>query len=188
MGSQAIRSIVWGQACLYTGLVVAILIKPSGLASNDGISYFGTFARTVVPYTLGLLGSAYLCLIASKYIDSPEFRPLKDSLVAIALLMVFIVATPYSVKPLLDWIHTAAGTALFCLQLLLSGWLAYKLHYNIAIVVLAIIELAAGIACAIYLLPNHGLLMQCQIIFQVAFGILLIYSLHLLSRGTAPQH
>jgi hypothetical protein len=180
MKPQALRAIVWAQVCFVIGLAVAILLKPAGLSSNDGISYFGIYARTAVPYMIGLLGSAFLCWRASKHIDAPELALLKDMLAAFAVLTAVIVATPYSVRPILDWIHTTAGSTLFSFQLLLSIWLVRKLKYNPAVVALAIIELASGIMCAIYLLPVRGFLLQFQIFFQLAFGGLLIYSLRIL--------
>jgi len=184
MEAQAVKLTVLGQICLYTGVLLSILLKPSGLSSNDGLSYFGIFARTVIPYSLGLLSSAYLSWLASKHVSTPELKPLHDGYITIAILTVAIVITPYSVGPLLGWAHTAAGTALFSLQLLLSAWLTYQLHYHLLAVILTAIEFIAGVACAVYLLPEHGLLMQCQVLFQLAFGMLLIFSLARLKSRT----
>ncbi len=177
MQPQALGLIIWGQACLYAGLTAAILLKPAGLASNDGISYFGVHARSVIPYTLGLLGSALLCWLGSRHINTPACKPLKNGLIIFAWLIAVIVATPYAAGPVMNWLHIAAGSALFSLQLLLSIWLVNRLRYKPTALAFMIVELAAGIACAVYLIPTRGFLIQCQIIFQLAFGALLIYSL-----------
>lgn len=177
MTSRALRSIVLGQVCLYAGLVVAILLKPQGLAANAGISYYGIYARTAGPMAVGLLGSAFFSWLAAGQIHESELRPVKLGLIVFALLTIAIVVTPYSVSNFLDWLHTGTGSALFSLQLILSGWLVAKLRYNFWALLLTGVELAAGIACAIYLRPTHGFLIQFQILFQLAFGTLLVYSL-----------
>lgn len=177
MRSEAARSIVRSQVCLYGGLLIAICLKTRGLAVNSGISYYGIFMRTVIPYALGLLGSAFFCLQAAKCIEDKNLRLLKRSLLAIAVFGVIIVITPYSVDALTDWLHTIAGSLLFITQLLLSGWLSVKLDYKPPVLGLLCLEFAAGVLCAIYLTPTHGFLIQCQVIFQVAFGALLIYFL-----------
>lgn len=183
MKAQALRSIVFGQLCLYAGLIVAILLKPQGLGANAGISYYGIYARTAGPMVAGLLGSASFSWLAASQMRTSSLRPVRLGLIVFALLTIVIVVTPYSVSNFLDWLHTVAGSALFSLQLLLSFWLVAKLRYNIMAILLTIIELAAGIACAFYLRPAHGLLVQFQILFQLAFGAMLIYSLSKLLNG-----
>ena len=178
MDSGASGSVIRAQICLYLGLVIAILLKPHGLAADSGISFYGIYLRTVIPFAFGLLGSAFCYLRAALSIRRQDLRPLRFALVAAVALTIVIAATPYSVSSLFDWLHTSAGSALFSLQLLLSGWLIVHLRYARIIVLLTAIELLAGIACAYYLHGSQGFLIQFQILFQIAFGALLIYSLH----------
>lgn len=184
MKAQAFKLIVLGQVCLYTGILLAILLKPQGLAANSGVSYYGIYERTIVPMAAGLLAAALLSWRAALHIGQPNLRPLRLGIIAFALLTVVIVITPYSVNSVMDWLHTAAGSALFSLQLLLSIWLCAQLHFKIWSIVLTLVELVAGIACALYLRSSHGLLVQCQILFQLAFGGLLAYSLRALKIAT----
>jgi hypothetical protein len=44
-----------------------------------------------------------------------------------------------------------------------SGWLVHKSHYKLRCIILSGIELGAGIACAFYLRPSNGLLLQSQL-------------------------
>lgn len=188
MKAQALREILLGQICLYAGLVVAILLKPQGLAANAGISYYGIYARTAGPMAAGLLGSAFFSWLAGGKIREPKLRPVRLGLLVFALLTILIVITPYSVSNFLDYLHTAAGSALFSLQLLLSFWFCAKLRYNFWPIFLTFVELAAGIACAFYLKPTHGFLIQGQTLFQLAFGILLIYSLLQVQIESVTRH
>lgn len=173
---QERRDILLGQLCLYFGLAVCISLKPDGLSVNDGISYFGIYRETFLPYAFGLLGAAYFTVRAVAQIPA-GMALLRQALRVYAMLIVGIVITPYAVSTPIDHLHIAFGSALFSLQLLLSCWLIWQLHHIWWSVVLTLIELVSGIAAAIYLRPSHGLLLQSQIAFQLAFGALLILSL-----------
>lgn len=175
--NPAAKSILFGQVCLYAGLLICVILKPAGLATNDGISYYGVQAETILPYAFALLGGAYFALRASHQLDSEAWRLLRLALQVYALLIAGLVITPYAAGRWVDYLHTACGSALFFLQLVLSGWLIWKLHKIWWSVVLSFVELAAGILCALYLNPTHGFLLQFQVLFQLAFGLLLILNL-----------
>lgn len=181
------RSILFCQALLYAGLVVCVLIKPSGLAANDGISYYGIYRETFLPYAIGLLGAAYFAVRTIDQLPVHE-RLLRLSLKIYAPLIVGIVITPYAAGWLMDYLHTACGAALFSLQLLLSCYLAWRLHYVWWVLFLVLTELTSGLLSAIYLGPAYGFLFQTQIIFQGAFGALLVLSLPKLPRGAATEN
>ncbi|HEY4160668.1 MAG TPA: hypothetical protein VGM08_01265 [Candidatus Saccharimonadales bacterium] len=178
----AARSIFIGQLFLYTGLAVCVLLRPAGLAVNAGISYYGIYRQTFLPYAAGLLGAAYFAMRAMDEL-LPDEKKLRVALKIYVPLIIGIVITPYAASKWLDYLHTAFGSALFFLQLTLSCWLARRLHYIWWGVMLVVVELAAGIASALYLIPTHGFLLQAQVIFQVAFGVLLVLSLPGLASG-----
>lgn len=187
---RAAHSILIGQLVCYAGLAVCVLLRPAGLAANDGISYYGIYRETFLPYAIGLLGAAHFAMRAIGQLNPPE-KILHTALKTYALLVAGIVITPYATGAWMNYLHTACGAALFSLQLLLSGWLAWRLRYVWWSVALSLMELAAGIASAIYLWPAHGFLFQTQVVFQLAFGALLILSLRKLGAtsplATKPQ-
>jgi hypothetical protein len=159
------------------GLGVAISLKPAGLATNDGISYYGIYTRTFASFAIGLLGAACSYWLAAFSFHNPKLNPVKYVFLISSALTIVIVLTPYTVNRITDDIHTTAGSILFSLQLALSFWLVHRLHYLLPAAGLALLELAAGIACAVYLGPTNGFLIQAQILFQLTFGGLLLYSL-----------
>lgn len=184
MHAQALRSIIYGQACLYGGLLLAVLLKPQGLAANSGISYYGIFARTILPYLFTLLGAAYFTWQCAQRISEPALKPVRTALLCAALCTAIIGVTPYTISSLVDQLHVAAGAILYSVQLLLSIWLIAKLHYVFWAVLLTAIEFCAGVACAMYLTPKQGLLIQCEMLFQIAFCILLFLSLRQLQGSS----
>lgn len=179
------RAILHGQIVLLCSLLICVFLKPHGLAANAGFSYFGTFLVTVIPYSAALLGGAYYCYQAATRITQRDLQPLRWGLLAIVPLLAIIVVTPYSVGTLFDWAHTTAGALLFILQIVLSIWLVWKLHFRLRTSLLLILEVVAGVVCSIYVAPDHGLLLQFEILFQLAFSALMIYSLNLLDEKNA---
>lgn len=187
MRSQAWRLIIWGQVCFYIGLLIAVMIRPAGLTANSGISYYGIFAETFIPFEISLLGGAVFTWLFAQHIDEMSLRPVRESLLTMAVLTSIVAVTPYAVDTLMDSIHRTAGALLFILQLILSFWLIAKLHHAIWAVLLTMAELVAGIACALYLYPTHGYLFQAQVLFQFFFSALLIYGLRQLQLGQAAK-
>lgn len=183
MKSQLRRLIILGQACFYSGILVAIALKPQGLGTNNGISYYGIFAVTFIPYAIGLIGGAVFCYRSALHITDHALRPIRYALFAIAFFTVIVGVTPYSFDRFTSTAHRLAGTILFTVQFLLSLWLTAKLHYIRQGVMLMIIEFVAGIACAYYVNFSYGFLIQFQVLFQFAFGTLLLYSLAHLQPG-----
>lgn len=188
MRRARIRYLLYGQYCLYGGILVCIFLKPAGLETNSGLSYYGIYAQTVVPYMFALLGAAVFSLTAARTMTRVADRYIRFGLVCFAVLLVGISLTPYSVGEPINLLHTTFGSALFSLQLILTGWLAFWRRRNITTVGLWLIEFLAGIASAAYLNPSHGYLLESQLLFQLAFGTLLIYVLSEPSSTRSPKN
>jgi len=158
-----------------------------GLSINSGISYYGNYRLTIAPYTLAIVGYGILTALLAGCIKVKGLWPLKYSLYVFAFLCLIINITPYSVSSFLDIIHTIAGTILFVMQLILSGWLIIKMHDIIWSIVFSSLMLAAGIAAAFYISGPSGFLIQTQIIFQLAFAALIYLALNNLVVNRVPK-
>jgi len=169
------RNLTCGYSAVFVLLLVCILIRPAGLAANDGLSYFGAYATTIVPYSAAFLLNAYMYWRAGQQVKSPKY--LGPSLKIMAVMLVGLVLTPHT---LLDPIHTVFGATLFSLQLIMSAWLVIKNKFDRVDTGLVLSELFAGLMSFYYLPKLHGLLLQWQIIFQVSFAALLV---RVLDRG-----
>lgn len=182
---QAIRNIGTAQLCLYVGLVACVLIRPQGLSTNDGISYFGIFRETFIPYAFGLLGAAFYTWRAMGQLPQQE-KVLRAMLKVYVPLIIGLVLTPYATGNWVDYVHTVCASALFSLQLVLSAWLAKRMGLPWWSLLLILVEVGSGLLSAIYLSPTHGFLFQAQVVFQMAFGALLILGLQTLD-GHRPS-
>lgn len=154
-------------------ILVCIIIRPAGLAANDGLSYFGGYLNTVVPYSLAYLIIAYTDWAIAQDIKTKAQinKVLSTSLKIISILIIGLVLTPHQ---LINPIHTAFGSALFSFQLILSFWLMYKLNFDWLLALLVVFMLLSGITAFYYLPKNNGLLLQTQLVFQISFSGFLI--------------
>lgn len=185
----------WGQVCMYGGLLICIVARPQGLTSNNGISYYGTYWQTFVPYAFALLGGALftrraLRTLALAVAPLPgrlrlDSRHLGDSFAA---LLVAITLTPYTFGSFFDWVHTLVSALLFVLQLLLSVHLVRCTDGGAAGLLFLVTELTGGIIAARYVIPRRGFLLHGQILFQFGFGALLVRTAALLQPArVAPS-
>ena len=182
MTRKAIGNLVMGQAFLFGGMLICIALKPNGLTTNDGISYYGTFARTVVPYAFALLGSA-LCTRRALHQaapSSPQPAYLHGMANWLAAMSAGVVLTPYTAGLLVDWAHTLLGAAVFALQLVLGARLLNWTGGDAWVAAFLVTQFLSGVFCAIYVLPKHGWLIQGQLAFQFFFGALLVRTTRLL--------
>lgn len=189
MTRRVIGDLVLAQSCLLGGLLLCVALRPDGLGANSGISYYGVHRQTVTPYAVAIIGSALLMRRALRWVGPASPRPGYFRVVAnwLAAMSAGVVLTPYSLNTLFDWLHTALGAAVFALQLVLAwqllgwtsgdGWMAFFLAA----------QFISGVVAAIFVLPDHGFLIQAQVAFQLAFAALLIRTTRLLLPEPQPE-
>lgn len=154
-------------------LAICLLMRPAGLAANDGLSYFGGFLNTAVPYSFSFLLYAYFLWRVAPLLAASLGGKYAWVIALVPRVMTgFLVGLVLTPHTLVNNIHTAFGSALFALQLLFSIYIfAFRRSWQNGVIL--IIELASGLAALYYLPKPEGLLLQSQVIFQLAFGLLL---------------
>lgn len=164
------RLLAFGMAGAAVLLAVSITIRPAGLSADDGLSYFGVYKTTVGPYAAAyFLEAACYWWVSCRV--GPDQRVLTMSFKVMAPLIAALVVAPTS---LVGFVHDAIGSILFCIQLALSIWLVATEDLTWQSVVLISIEFVSGLFALYYLQRHVGWLLQSQVVFQFAFGILMI--------------
>ncbi len=109
----------------------------------------------------------------------PDREWLATSVRVGAALLVGIVITPYTAGTGFNWLHTTFGSMLLIIQLLTSARLAFSKPINWALRSLWLLELVCGVIFRQQYTsrPAHGYLIESQIAFQIAYGIIIIYTL-----------
>lgn len=156
------------------GTALCIIIKPHGLTANDGLSYYGVFKSTIIPYAISLLLPSFFFLRIGLELDSKKYMQLRLVFFFFSICMLGLVLTPYNANTFLYALHTTLGSILFATQLLVTGVMAIEQKDHLLIPYYWLIELIAGIVSALYLAPTKGYLLEYQVIFQLFFSLILI--------------
>lgn len=182
MPRRVTNDLACGQAFLYAGVLLCVLMRPGGLGANSGISYFGVHRDTVIPYTIALVGCAMLTCrgLRAAAAASPAPKLLRGSANALAAVSFGIALTPYSVSGLFDWLHTIFGAVLFILQLTLAVQFLRWTDGDLLTALLLVAQCVGAVIAAIFVLPKEGFLIHGEVAFQIAFGALMIRTFSLL--------
>ncbi len=171
MNNQATKNLIKGQACFVFGIVICILLKPKGLTGNGGITYYGVYAKTILPYAFALLGLAWFSLRIALSLNEPRLKTVKYAGTSTAALILAVFLTPYHLSIQFYVLHVYLAAALFLVEYFLMVWMIIKLQQdwlNAAIFVLTTVELYIT---ATYLGPKRGYLTLGQLVFQALFSV-----------------
>jgi hypothetical protein len=166
--TPAAKTIFLSYAVALALIGVDVVVSRDGLTANDGFSFYGGFARTVIPYSLALLIVAYgMFRIFNVLKVKKEHKKIADVFLFLALCILGLVLTPHTV---LNAIHTFFGSMLFAVQLILLIFLAKK-DTSIWTAVSALAMFGFGIMALIYLYPEKGYELEAQAGFQISFAL-----------------
>lgn len=104
--------------------IICILIRPDLFDHPDyGISFFGSIRATLLPYSLGLLTTAYcLWAIAKELRPYPAARHLYIGYLLGAVCILGITLTPMALHPVIWWTHIAISFVLLVSQITVITW------------------------------------------------------------------
>lgn len=184
--ARVYRYLFLSQTTLYLTLAVCVLLAPSSLGANGGISYFGTHHLTAVPFIAGIFTSAYFLWRAQRQLDmAANGGILARAFQIIIPAMVGIAIAPAVGNGWLDIMHRIFGTLVFVTELVLAFWMAFLVKKTSINCLLFIVQLAGGLVAFYYLAPARGFSIEGQLLFQAAFTALLFRNLKtVLGRGT----
>ncbi len=168
-----VNDIFLADIILIISLLIDVLIRPESLANNSGISYFGIFLNTLPAYVAGLSMSSYI-IARFAFLKIKKYRVVRVMLIALFPFNLFLITFPYDVNRFYADVHQTFGVLIFVFELLISLYISEKLGKIFFNRLLLSIELISGLFSAYYLAPKNGFLMQAQIIYQIAFGLMLL--------------
>jgi hypothetical protein len=155
-------------------------------ANEGGVSNYGLYAKTFVPYTLGFCLSGALTLLASRFIT---YKPLKLSLILIGVLLLVVLCStyPYKVSQTLDDVHQTLGTILVVVELVMATWFSFFLARNrINIIILTIQSIGFILALLTHFSLIH-VLFVAELLTTLSFGLLLIRTVADVEKDHQPM-
>lgn len=157
---------------------LCVFIQPSAVLSYFGLSYFGNFRETVLPYGIGLTLTAYFLLRACQTLRTiPAGQSFRPGLECVAIALLGIVATPsLSSLWIIKNLHVFFGLMIFVVHAGMS------LHYLIRVRTdrmgwgLLVIQVIAIIAAALSFpsIAIINLMLPAQTVAIGSFGALLL--------------
>jgi hypothetical protein len=155
-------------------MVCCFAIEPSWVAVRQGLSYYGNYVATGVPYAIGFGLAIALTGLGVARIQSrgATVRRFRVAVAAVLALMASVPLTPYQLDLVFDWLHIGVATVLFCSGLAFGGWLVLRLDDRPTRFLYAI-ESGAGVAILTAQLGIHDYMIPSELAFQLAaFGLI----------------
>ncbi len=172
--AKTIHFLLAGQITLWAGLLVSFILSPGIARDNEGISTFGIYAKTILPYGLGFLACGYFTLAAAHAVEYRDHKTafFVRALLLLVFLLLGVLLTPYSVNSLFSWSHTIIAAALFMCELMLAVWFMY-LHSDALNWLLFALQFTGSLLAAFSLLHLLNYMLAGQLMAQLAFWVLL---------------
>ncbi len=173
--NQIKKYLIFSQLVFFIDIILLIIVRPQGLIVNKGISYYGTHLNTLPLYVISLAGSTLIGFkIATKFFTTDQYLLIKYLLISLFPLTLALIIFPYNVNAIYNIIHESLGTFIFLFQAIISLLILINIRRDILNYSLFIIQIIAGLISGYYLFPSQGFLIQGQLLFQLAFGLILI--------------
>ncbi len=185
---KAVRYLLYSQASFLFFICFCIALEPNSFLHNAPASYYGTLARTILPYAAGMLSAVYFLFKAWQGLDDrPKLRVIKASIGIIALLMLGLLVIPYSVNALFFDIHRILAIALLVIVLVVSIYIVGfvdRRPRNLLIISFELIATALLVLSqASHVIALAGL---GELLLNLAFTLLICNTVHdLLSKPAA---
>lgn len=179
MNKDVIRNLVYSRVAFFGAMTICIILSQQAITTNQGLSYYGVTAQTLVPYAIGFLLSAYFVFRASFGLRKlgQEGKYVAIALRILAVLMIGVLVTPYAISERLYEIHVAISSLLFVVELLLAIWFVMFLRPDWINRLLGVAVFASGIVAFLSLRSTLRYMVAAQLIYELCFALMLLRSL-----------
>ncbi|MDA8262852.1 MAG: hypothetical protein M0Z47_08475 [Actinomycetota bacterium] len=171
---SGLRLLVGAELAMAVTLAACMAISYGKAASTYGVSYYGVHLDTLWILAVGFMTTSYLLYSSARAVD-PRDPPamVSLSLKVLAVGLIALLLTPYTVDTFFNWTHMIIGASIFGLQMAVGAVLAFKVLDDRLGWLGVAVEFGGGVLAALSL-PDHMLtyMLQGEIIFQVGFAIL----------------
>jgi hypothetical protein len=189
MPQTAARYVRASQYSLFGFLLICFALKPHFLLepNEGGVSNYGLYAATVIPYTLALglcgllvLGSIrFMPKSVEHYLSIRRCLALLGSLLILELFSTY----PYKINGTFTAIHIYVGVVLFVAEIIIGSWFALRLAKNTASMLLLAAQLGGFALAGLTFFGALHILFIAQLIASLAFGTLLVRTVTIVTQN-----
>lgn len=169
---RARRIVLASQGVFFGALALCVLLVHDHVAENDGISYYGVHAETIVLAVAGYVVAAVgLWLFAGILRDEGVGAMGWASARVVSVMLILLLLTPYDRGTFLNWSHMTVGVVGALVQLG-SSFTVMRRRATTAATVGFWVQLAGGVIAAASL-PDWGFtqLLTGEIIFELGYSL-----------------
>lgn len=125
MRRKAVVYLVYSQLAFIVTILICAILEPSVIANSGAFSTFGTLTTSFLAYVCGLLVVAGLLVLAARSLPrvSSTDRKLVFIFYAMALILVGLAFTPYTLSPVHYRLHGLFAMSLYVVELAAGVWL-----------------------------------------------------------------
>jgi hypothetical protein len=176
---SAAKFILYAQLSLFGFLLLCVFLIPHFLfeANEGGVSNYGTYAKTVIPYTLGLGLCGVFTICASFSVPKEAGRHLlRRALYVLGALYLLELLSTYFYKrsDVFNDIHVYISMAGAVYGTVLSTWLALSVARNTLNNMLLLTQFAGFTAAALTYFEHWNIIFIAESLTTVAFGAILV--------------
>jgi hypothetical protein len=174
------RFLLLSQCSLFLFLAVCVAIVPHVLLARDegGVSNYGIYGKTVVPFTIALVACGVFILMAAQIAPRTPtvLERFRCALQILGVLFLLLLTTtyPYKLNPMLKDVHVGVGSILFLFEMAMGIWIAVVLQRDWITVLLLLLQAIGFLLALSTLIGVLHILFISQIIASLAFGVLLV--------------
>ncbi|HQU26558.1 MAG TPA: hypothetical protein PLS29_05950 [Acidimicrobiales bacterium] len=169
---RARQIVLASQAVFFGALAVCVLLIHDHVAENDGISYYGVHAETIVLAVVGyVVASVGLWWFAGILRDEGVESTGWVSARVVSVMLILLLVTPFNKGAFLNWAHMTVGVIGALVQLGASWRIMRRRTTTLASVGFWVLLFGGVVAAAS--LPDWGFthLLTGEIIFEVGYSL-----------------
>lgn len=163
-------------ACFWAGLIVCYSVQPTNW-SQQGISHFGNFRASVLPYSAGLLFCALFMALEADALPegAPSFAVYRGLLRATAALLATLLLIPsWKFGAMVGWLHRTVSAGFFLGQIGVGLCLCVMAWQSRLVASLFGVQLMGSFIVLLSAADMTPMLFGSQVVTELAFGLLLI--------------
>jgi hypothetical protein len=163
-------------ACFWAGFIVCYSVQPTNW-SQQGISHFGNFRASVLPYSAGLLLCALFMALEADALPNggPSFVAYRSLLRATAALLAFLLLIPsWKFGAMVGWLHRTVSAGFFLSQIGVGLCLCVMAWQSRLVASLFGVQLMGSFIVLLSAANMTPMLFGSQVVTELTFGLLLI--------------
>jgi hypothetical protein len=163
-------------ACFWAGFIVCYSVQPTNW-SQQGISHFGNFRASVLPYSAGLLLCALFMALEADALPEgvPSVGVYRGLLRVTAALLAFLLLIPsWKFGAIVGWLHRTVSAGFFLGQIAVGLCLCVMAWQSRLVASLFGVQLMGSFIVLLSAANMTPMLFGSQVVTELAFGLLLI--------------